>query len=128
MRLLEIKLEYKMPNFNYEWDEAQRYPKLKKLGKIKWLLLSKEGQKVLLSSLGDVSNLDPYLSGLEKEKVKRAESSFIEGKIELPIVVRIDGLNDLLGGNTRVALLQSKQIDPYVWFINIDELLNNSDK
>ena len=128
MRLLEIKLEYKMPNFNYEWDEAQRYPKLAHLGKGVWLSLAKHGRKIRLSALGDVSNMDPYLGGLDPDKVARAKQAYSQRTIELPIVIRTNGKNDLLGGNTRIAYLLSQDVDPIVWFVNVDNLLNNFDK
>jgi hypothetical protein len=128
MNLVEFKLRYQTPNFRDEWDEAMRYPELRKLGKFTWLSISKKGQKVKLSSLGDVSNLDPNLSNLDKDKIRRARDAFKTGIFELPIVIKLNGANDLLGGNTRIAFLQAKGIDPYVWFINVDEVLMNSDK
>ena len=123
MKLLEVRMRYSLPNFDHEWDEAQRYPELAQHGESFWLDISRKGKKVRLSSLGDVSNMDNELSGLDVEKVKRAKTSFENGNIELPIVVRINGSNDLLGGNTRIAYLQSKNIDPQVWFIDVDSLL-----
>ena len=123
MKLLEVKMKYIMPNFRHEWEEAKRYPELEEKGEYFWLDISKNGKKVRLSSLGNVSNMDNELFGLDPEKVKRAKASFENGNIELPIVIKINGSNDLLGGNTRIAYLQSKNIAPQVWFIDVDSLL-----
>ena len=40
MNLIQLILEgitYKIPNFNFEWEEAIRYPEFKKLGKQAWI-------------------------------------------------------------------------------------------
>ena len=69
--------------------------------------------------------MDPELQGLDQGKVDRAQDAFNSRNIELPIVVRINGENDLLGGNTRIAYLLDQEIDPAVWFIDVDKILHN---
>lgn len=121
MRLFEIEdISYSVPNFDFEWDEAQRYPELEQLGKSGWIDFAKEfGEIVDSKYLDDIGNIDLNLKGLMPSKVKRARDSFRNRKIELPIVVQIDGQNDLLGGNTRFAYLTKQGISPKVWFIKV---------
>ena len=33
-------MKFKLPNFDFEWEEAKRYPELEKLGKDKWIQLA----------------------------------------------------------------------------------------
>ena len=39
--LVESKINFTMPNFDYEWGEANRYPEYRKLGKEGWIELAK---------------------------------------------------------------------------------------
>jgi hypothetical protein len=117
--LFEARIKYKRPDFQEEWNEAQRYPELKKLGKQGWIKLVNDGQIVNSKTLLNIGNIDLDLSGLDKAKLARAEASINKGEVELPIVVKINGKYDLLGGNTRFAYMKSKGINPIVWLIKI---------
>lgn len=124
MKVQELLFEnktvsYSKPNFEYEWEEAVRYPTLKKLGKEKWLKLAKSGKAISSARLTGVGNIDLNLSNLEAAKLKRVEKSFKDGRIEMPIIVKIKNRYDLLGGNTRFAYLKSKNIQPQVWLIEV---------
>ena len=47
--------------------------------------------------------------------------AFKSGNIELPIVVKIGGKLDLLGGNTRFTGLVANNVMPQVWLIDVDK-------
>ena len=46
------------PNFDYEWEEANRYPEFQKIGKEKWIELAKKGEVVTITSATGISNTD----------------------------------------------------------------------
>lgn len=121
MRLFElVDINYTMPNFDFEWNEAQRYPELAQFGKEGWVEFAKEFGKIIDSKyLDNIGNIDLDLKGLVPGKVKRARDSFRNNKVELPIVVQINGHNDLLGGNTRFAYLTGQGYSPKVWFVKV---------
>lgn len=131
------KVNYTMPNLDYEWEEAQRYPALAKLGSEGWKKL--KGKKVNVKDLGglqkignhsapDQNTANKNLPNLEPVKVKRTQAMVKRGQIELPIVVKLpNGKMDLLGGNTRFTSLVAMGIIPNVWYIDASGLKENFD-
>ena len=115
-------MKYSKPNFEHEWSEALRYREFEKMGKDKWLeKASKDFEISHFNSIKDVlNNVDLDYDTLEDEKKKRFEKHFKEGEVEIPIVVKF-GENDydLLGGNTRLAGLIGKGINPKLWVVDM---------
>ena len=115
-------MKYSKPNFEHEWSEALRYREFEKMGKDKWLeKASKDFEISHFNSIKDVlNNVDLDYNTLEDEKKKRFEKHFKEGEVEIPIVVKF-GENDydLLGGNTRLAGLIGKGINPKLWVVDM---------
>ena len=115
-------MKYSKPNFEHEWSEALRYREFEKIGKEKWLeKASKDFEISNFNSIKDIlNNVDLDYDTLEDEKKKRFEESFDKGEVEIPIVVKF-GENDydLLGGNTRLAGLVQKGINPKLWVVDM---------
>ena len=115
-------MKYSKPNFEHEWSEALRYREFEKMGKDKWLeKASKDFQISNFNSIKEVlNNVDLDYDTLEDEKKKRFEKHFKEGEVEIPMVVKF-GENDydLLGGNTRLAGLIGKGINPKLWVVDM---------
>jgi hypothetical protein len=115
-------MKYSKPNFEHEWSEALRYREFEKIGKEKWLeKASKDFEISNFNSIKDIlNNVDLDYDTLEDEKKERFEKHFKEGEIEIPIVVKF-GENDydLLGGNTRLAGLVQKGINPKLWVVDM---------
>jgi hypothetical protein len=115
-------MKYSKPNFEHEWSEALRYREFEKMGKDKWLeKASKDFEISHFNSIKDVlNNVDLDYDTLEDEKKKRFEKHFKEGEVEIPMVVKF-GENDydLLGGNTRLAGLIGKGINPKLWVVDM---------
>ena len=128
-------VQYKAPNLDYEWKEAQRYPALAKLGSEGWKKL--KGKKVNVKDLGglqkignhsapDQNTANKNLPNLEPGKVKRTQAMVKNGVVELPIVVKLpNGKMDLVGGNTRFTSLVAMGIIPNVWYIDASGLKEN---
>ena len=57
---------------------------------------------------------------LEPEKVKRVNKIVGSGKIELPIVMNQNGKYELIGGNTRLVALKSKDLPTKAWVFDYD--------
>ncbi len=115
-------MKYTKPNFDREWMEACRYPEFEEMGKEGWINLAKENYDItnyekIKDNLGNV-NLD--FESLDPAKKKRFNRDFDNGSIEIPVVVKF-GENDydLLGGNTRLAGLLEKGINPKLWVVDI---------
>jgi hypothetical protein len=115
-------MKYSKPNFEHEWMEALRYREFEKMGEEKWIeKASKDFEISNFNSIKDVlNNVDLDYDTLEDEKKKRFEKHFKEGEVEIPIVVKF-GENDydLLGGNTRLAGLIQKGINPKLWVVDM---------
>jgi len=130
-------VQYKAPKLDFEWEEAQRYPALAKLGLEGWKKL--KGKKVNVKDLGglqkignhsapDQNTANKNLPNLEQDKVKRTQAMVKSGQVELPIVVKLpNGKMDLLGGNTRFTSLVAMGINPDVWYIDASGLKENFD-
>ncbi len=115
-------MKYLKPNIDHEWMEALRYREFEKMGEEKWLeKASKDFEISNFNSIKDIlNNVDLDYDTLEDEKKKRFEKDFKKGKIEIPMVVKFSDTDyDLLGGNTRVAGLISKGINPKLWVVDM---------
>ena len=129
MNLIQLILEgitYKIPNFNFEWEEAIRYPEFKKLGKQAWINIASKGKGVSIDSAKDISNTDANKPGsfklLNKDKQKRTLLQLKSGTVEMPIIaVYPDGHKELLGGNTRLTALMYKNGKATVWMFDVPE-------
>ena len=122
MDLLEsYNIKYSKPNFNNEWEEANRYPEFKEMGKEKWVKLAQQGYITKLSKIKSVlSNVDLEFDNLEEPKKERFNKAFKTGVIEMPIAVKFsDDEYDLVAGNTRVAGLVKNHIDPNIWVVKL---------
>ena len=131
---LNENVSYRKPNFEYEWSEAQRYPKLKEMGKKDWLQITALGAPAQVGMdipLADIGNTTGPTTEIAKEKFneleapkrKRFMSAFESGEIEMPIIIKIDDKYDLLAGNTRFTGLMANNIVPQVWLIDVDKLV-----
>lgn len=115
-------MKYVKPNFDYEWTEALRYREFEKMGKEGWLKVANENYDITnFEKIEDIlNNVDLDYESLEEDKKKRFEDSFKKGEIEIPIVVKFNENDyDLLGGNTRLAGLVSKGINPKLWVVDM---------
>lgn len=129
MNLIQLILEgitYKIPNFNFEWEEAIRYPEFKKLGKQAWIDIASKGAEVSIISAKDINNTDANKPGsfklLNKDKQKRTLLQIKSGTVEMPIIaVYPDGHKELLGGNTRLTALMHKNGKATVWMFDVPE-------
>jgi len=118
------------PNFDYEWEEANRYPEFQKIGKDAWIELAKKGKVVTITSATGISNTDATepdsFSSLDKDKQARALAQLDSGEIEMPIVaVYSDGHKELIGGNTRLTALMAKKIPAMVWQFDVPDDIAN---
>jgi hypothetical protein len=121
-------MNYKKPNFNWEWKEATRYPFFKKMGKKEWIEYAKNNFQIIpyKSIKKELGNVDLDFESLDEEKKKRFEKAFTEGVIEIPIAVQMkDSYYDLVAGNTRLAGLVKNGINPKIWVIDVREIIEN---
>ena len=129
MKLTQLILEgltYKVPNFDYEWEEAVRYPEFKKLGKHDWIELATKGREVTITSAKDINNTDANnpnaFKSLNKDKRERTLAQIQSGTVEMPIVAKYpDGYKELLGGNTRLTALMAKNGKATIWMFDVPE-------
>lgn len=124
-------MKYVKPNFDNEWMEALRYRVFEKMGKEGWLNVANKNYDITnFKKIEDVLyNVDLDYNALEDDKKKRFEDSFEKGKIEIPIVVKFSENNyDLLGGNTRLAGLVNKGINPKLWVVDMTQKVEMNEK
>lgn len=121
LREMTKEVSYVKPNFDFEWEEAIRYPEFEEMGKLAWIELANSGKAVTYSSIKDrLGNVDLDFAGLDANKKARFKSAVEKGKIEMPIVVKFpDGEYDLVAGNTRLSGLVDQGIDPKLWVVEL---------
>lgn len=115
-------MQYTKPNLGHEWMEALRYREFEKMGKKGWMNIASNDYTITsYSKIKDVlGNTDLDFDSLEEDKKKRFERAFEKGKVEIPIAVKFsDNDYDLLGGNTRLAGLISKDLDPKIYVVDL---------
>jgi len=128
------KIDFKDPNFEQEWDEAQRYSEFKKIGKDAWIDLAKQGDKVdidnaLSNKINNTEagekNRDSF-KNLEKDKQERFVKDLASNNIELPIIARYsDDHLELIGGNTRLTGMMKHLGQGKAWIFDVpDEIAN----
>ena len=119
------------PNFDIEWEEAERYPEFVRLGKDAWIELARKGRAVTINSAQGISNTDAAdpdsFKSLVPEKQKRALAQLETGTVEMPVVaVYGDGHKELIGGNTRLTAMMSRDGQATVWAFRVpDNILEN---
>ncbi len=115
-------MKYIKPNIDHEWMEALRYREFEKMGKDGWKDIASNNYEITsYNKIKDVlKNVDLDFDTLEDEKKKRFNRAFKKGEVEIPMVVKF-GDNDyhLLGGNTRLAGLIGKGINPKLWVVDM---------
>ena len=112
------------PNFDVEWEEAERYPEFVKLGKDAWIELARKGRAVTITSARGISNTDAAdpdsFKSLVPAKQKRAIAQLEKGTVEMPIVaVYSDGRKELIGGNTRLTAMMANDGQATVWAFQV---------
>ena len=114
------------PNFDFEWDEAERYPEFAKIGKAAWIELAKTGKAVTIKSAKGINNTDAAdpdsFKSLDAVKQGRALDQLKSGTVEMPIIaVYSDGWKELIGGNTRLTAMLAQDGKATVWVFKVPD-------
>lgn len=118
-------MEYTKPNFEFEWEEAQRYPEFSELGKEGWIERANNNFEIdHYKRIKDVlGNVDLDFDNLDDGKKDRFYKSYEKGKIEIPIAVKFSEDDyDLVAGNTRLAGLIKQGKNPKIWVVDMTNL------
>jgi hypothetical protein len=124
--LLEIlpDIKFTKPNFEHEWGEAARYPKIFP-SKDYWFKVAKQGKVINATCEMDIRNTDFCYDGseeLDPDKVARVKRIVAGKTVELPIVMKKDEIYELIGGNTRLTALEKSGLPTKVWLIDLDQV------
>ena len=119
-------INYKNPNFDFEWNEAERYPEFAKIGKAAWIELAKTGKAVTIKSAKGINNTDAAdpdsFKSLDAVKQGRALDQLKSGTVEMPIIaVYSDGWKELIGGNTRLTAMLAQDGKATVWVFKVPD-------
>ena len=119
LKELISEVKFTKPNFDYEWEEAERYPKLFP-DKQTWLDTVRSGVEAKVDCGMDIQNTDMCETDvdLEPAKVDRVQKMIDSGNIELPIVMRYKDKYELIGGNTRLVALKKAGLPTKAWVFN----------
>ena len=127
----DVKINFTMPNFDYEWGEANRYPEYRKIGKEEWIKLAKTGKAIDVDNrlANDIENTEAgeehrydYWDGLVKAKRDRFTKALSSGQIELPIIARYsDGYLELVAGNTRLTGMMRELGRARAWVYDVPD-------
>ena len=121
----DLQVNYIKPQFDVEWEEANRYSYFDKLGQAGWEELASKGKVITLTtdSIKKIGNTgadgSESLDDLEPDKVVRLQKAMDSGIVEMPIVVKQpNGSFDLVAGNTRLIGLMNTQGEAQVWLVD----------
>jgi hypothetical protein len=117
-------IKFTQPNFEEEWGEAKRYSDLFP-DKKTWLKAVRFGKVETIDCSMDIQNTDMCdgdLNDLEPAKVARAMQALDRGVVELPIVLKVNGEYELLGGNTRATALAVNGLPVKAWVIDMSKV------
>ena len=119
LKELISEVRFTKPNFDYEWEEAERYPKLFP-DKQTWLDAVRSGVEAKVDCGMDIQNTDMCETDvdLEPAKVDRVQKMIDTGNIELPIVMKHKDKYVLIGGNTRLVALKKAGLPTKAWVFN----------
>ena len=119
LKELISEVRFTKPNFDYEWEEAERYPKLFP-DKQTWLDAVRSGVEAKVDCGMDIQNTDMCETDvdLEPAKVDRVQKMIDTGNIELPIVMKHKDKYELIGGNTRLVALKKAGLPTKAWVFN----------
>lgn len=124
-----INENFTKPQFDVEWEEANRYDFLDKLGKDGWIELAQTGKAVTVDtdSVKKIGNTgadgSETFDDLEPEKVARFKKAMKSGTIEMPIVMKMPNSElELIAGNTRLIGLINTTGKATVWYIDASRL------
>ena len=127
-------IKFRMPNFDAEWSEAERYPEFKKIGKDKWIELVKTGKPIDVDNelANKIENTEAgeenrhEFDNLDPNKKERFIKDLAGNNIELPIIASYsDGYLELVGGNTRLTGMMSQLGQGKAWMFDVpDEIAN----
>ena len=131
-------IKFRMPNFDAEWSEAERYPEFKKIGKDKWIELVKTGKPIDVDNelANKIENTEAgeenrhEFDNLDPNKKERFIKDLAGNNIELPIIASYsDGYLELVGGNTRLTGMMSQLGQGKAWMFDVpDEIANLAEK
>jgi len=129
---VEENVNFVKPQFDVEWEEANRYDFLDKLGQQGWEELAKTGKAVTVTknSVKKIGNTgadsSETLDDLEPDKVARLKKAMKSGTVEMPIVMKQpNGELELIAGNTRLIGLINTVGKATVWYIDASKLEEN---
>ena len=120
------KVKYAKPQFDVEWEEAERYPEFRKIGKEAWIELAKKGKSVTITSAKGINNTDAAdldsFKSINAVKQARALDQLKSGTVEMPIIaVYSDGWKELIGGNTRLTAMLAQDSQATIWAIKVPD-------
>jgi hypothetical protein len=117
-------IRYTHPNFDSEWEEAQRYSEFVKMGRLEWIKRGKAGYILNYSQIKDMlGNVDLDFNQLHPTKKKFVLQYIKDGLVEHPIVVKFSDTDyDLVAGNTRLSGLVKYGYDPKLWIVDISDI------
>ena len=114
------------PQLDVEWDEAERYPEFRKIGKQAWIELAQKGKVVKIKDASKINNTDAgspeEFYNLDKDKQKRALQQIARNDVEMPIIARYsDNHLELIGGNTRFTAMMLRKGFANVWIFDVPD-------
>ena len=127
-------IKFRMPNFDAEWSEAERYSEFKKIGKDKWIELAKKGKPVDIDNAmsNNINNTEAgekdraEFDNLDPNKKERFVKDLAGNNIELPIIAKYsDGYLELVGGNTRLTGMMSQLGQGKAWMFDVPDDVAN---
>jgi hypothetical protein len=78
--LEETNIRYIHPNFDSEWEEAERYPEFVEMGRLEWIKRGKTGYVIDFNSIKNMlGNVDLNFNSLELKKIKFVKQYIKDG-------------------------------------------------
>lgn len=121
---MKKNIKFSEPNFEAEWVQAEKVPEFRDLGKKNWASFAATGYKTTLAEIKDkIKNIECCDDNpLKKQRVC---NQIAEGKVETPIVIKLDDDSyEIVAGKTRIRELDKLGInDLPVWIVDTSSLM-----
>lgn len=116
-------MKYLKPNFQNEWQNAEKMPEFHGMEKKEWADFAAQGYQVKLNEvINSIQNMD--FCDICPKKRAIVQNQIANGELEIPVLAKLDEEKyEVISGKTRICELLKKNLNPPVWIVDLSSLM-----
>lgn len=116
-------MKYLKPNFQNEWQNAEKMPEFQGMKKKEWADFAAQGYQTKLNDVIDsIQKLD--FCDICPKKRAIVQGQIADGELEIPVLAKLDeDKYEVISGKTRICELLKKNLNPPVWIVDLSSLM-----